>query len=67
LVKGIYEVKEVPAEVVAEKYCYTEEKGFYPNENYIEPINPQSEIEDLKEQITELQLAMIELSEAKEE
>lgn len=33
----IYEVSEVPSEVIPEKYCYTETDGFYINPNYIEP------------------------------
>ena len=73
---NVFEVEEIPEEVKAAKYCYTEEKGFYVNENYVEP-NPEvtneelmqqiktltKEKEDLAEQITEIQLAMIEMSE----
>ena len=71
---NVYEVEEIPENVERAKYCYTEEKGFYVNENYVEPINPDKEMQDLKEQIktltkekedlaeqiTEVQLAMIE-------
>lgn len=60
LVKQVYEIENIPEEVKVEKYCYTEEKGFYINEDYKEPINAKTEIEEIKEQITELQLAMIE-------
>lgn len=63
LVKKVYEVEEIPEGVVAEKYCYTETDGFYENENYMEPINEKSEIEQLKEQVTDLQLALAELVE----
>ena len=30
-IKEIYEVAEVPDEIIENKYCYTEEKGFYLN------------------------------------
>lgn len=59
-IKEIYEVAEVPDEVIEQKYCYTEEKGFYLNKNYIEPYDANVEIEALKEQITEIQLALVE-------
>ena len=77
---NVYEVEEIPGEVEIAKYCYTEEKGFYKNENYVEPYNEEKEMQDLKEQvktltkekedlaeqITEIQLAMIEMSELSE-
>ncbi|MCI8519731.1 MAG: hypothetical protein HFJ51_06860 [Clostridia bacterium] len=59
-IKEIYEVAEVPDEVIEQKYCYTTEKGFYLNKNYIEPYDSNAEIEALKEQITEIQLALVE-------
>lgn len=69
LVKEVYEIEEIPTGVVKDKYCYTEEKGFYENVDYVEPINEATEIEKLKaqneslqEQITELQLAMVEIA-----
>lgn len=34
LVKEMFEINEIPAEVEAYKYCYTKEKGFYENEKY---------------------------------
>lgn len=37
---NVYEVEEIPGEVEIAKYCYTEEKGFYKNENYVEPEEP---------------------------
>ena len=71
---NVYEVEEIPQEVCEAQYCYTKEKGFYKNENYVEPYNEEKEMQDLKEQvktltkekedlaeqITEIQLAMIE-------
>lgn len=54
LVKGVYDVEEIPSEVEEYKYCYTEEKGFYKNENYKELIDEQSEITDLQLAVAEL-------------
>ena len=34
---NVHEVSEIPAEVIPEKYCYTEAEGFYINPNYVEP------------------------------
>ena len=34
---NVYEVSEVPSDVIPEKYCYTEAEGFYINPNYVEP------------------------------
>lgn len=34
---NVHAVSEVSPEVIPEKYCYTEAKGFYINPNYIEP------------------------------
>lgn len=44
LVKGVYDVEEIPEGVTENKYCYTLEEGFYINENYKELVN-QEEIE----------------------
>lgn len=59
----VHEVEEIPEEVCTEKYCYTEADGFYVNENYVEPVNPNAEMEALQEQVTNLQLALAELVE----
>jgi len=64
LVKGVYEVDEVPEEIVTEKYCYTEESGFYINKNYKEPIDESAEIKKLQEQVTNLELALTEIYES---
>ena len=56
LVKGVYEVEEIPEGVKEEKYCYTEEKRFYLNDNYVEPINEE-------ERLTDIELALAELYE----
>ena len=60
---NVYEVEEIPGEVEIAKYCYTEEKGFYENENYVEPINPDKEMEDLKQELADTQMALAELYE----
>lgn len=59
---NVHEVEEIPENVEREKYCYTEEQGFYENENYVEPIREVSNAE-LQEQITNLELALAELYE----
>lgn len=59
---NVYEVEEIPENVERAKYCYTEEKGFYENENYVEP-KPEITNEELMEQITNLQLALAEVIE----
>lgn len=64
LVKEVYEVEEIEENVEEAKYCYTKEKGFYKNENYKEIITPEKEIEILKEQVTDLQLALTEIYES---
>ena len=60
---NIYEVDTVDKGICEQKYCYTETDGFYINESYVEPVSEQTEIEALKEQITDLQLALVELVE----
>lgn len=40
-VKNIFEVNDIPEYVQEEKYCYSEENGFYINENYEEPIETE--------------------------
>lgn len=37
---NMFEVEEIPENIQAYKYCYTKEKGFYKNENYVEPEEP---------------------------
>ena len=34
---NVYEVSEVPSDVIPEKYCYTEADGFYINPDWVEP------------------------------
>lgn len=54
LVKAVYDVAEIPSEVKEGKYCYTEERGFYINENYKEPIDETTEISEIQLAIAEL-------------
>lgn len=44
-IKAIKEVSKVPSEIKERKYCYTEEEGFYINENWKEPVNPNEQEE----------------------
>ena len=54
LVKDVFEVEEVPSEVEAQKYCYTEEKGFYKNENYKEFFTEEQRISALEDVVNNL-------------
>lgn len=42
-VKNIFEVETIPEYIEEEKYCYTPERGFFENENFVEEID----VEDL--------------------
>lgn len=65
LVKDVFEVEEIAEEIEVQKYCYTAEKGFYKNENYREPeLSDKEKIKQLQEQMTDLQLAVIEMYES---
>lgn len=54
----LFENVIIPDEVEVQKYCYTEEDGFYQNQNYQEYVSPEQEIADLKQQITDLNIAI---------
>lgn len=56
----VEEVAEIPAEVKIGKYLY-ENGTFKLNPNYVEPINSETEIKNLKEQIATLQSTVLEL------
>jgi len=56
------DVSDYPEGILEHKFCYTEEKGFYINENYSEPINAEDEMKrliqeniDLKAQLEKVQ------------
>ena len=49
--------KEIPKEVGPSKYCYTEEKGFYKNPNYI----PYYSVEDRVSALEDAVNAILEL------
>lgn len=49
----IKEVEEIPSEITTQKYCYNETDGFYLNQNYKEPIDPNQELLDLKAKVTQ--------------
>lgn len=64
LEKGVFEVAEIPENIEIQKYCYTEEEGFYKNENYREPEpTPEEKMQLMQEQITNLELALAEIYE----
>ncbi|MDU4597204.1 MAG: hypothetical protein E6Y49_04485 [Clostridium sporogenes] len=60
----IYDVETVPPEVIEEKYCYTEEKGFYSNNEYNESKDLKDEISSLKKQVDEQSKKLSEQNEA---
>lgn len=65
IVKEVFEVAEVTTGVEEQKYCYTQEQGFYENPNYEEPqaeITPEA-FAALQQEVTDLQLAFIEYAE----
>ena len=53
---NVYENVTISEEVVPEKYCYTPEKGFYLNPNYVEPNKygiPDETLESIQADYTE--------------
>ncbi len=59
---NVFEVEEIPENVERAKYCYTEEKGFYENENYVEPEEPIEKRLKLMEERMALTEDMINMS-----
>lgn len=57
---SVVEVAEIPSEVKPAKYMYVNGE-FKLNPNYVEPINPEQEIRQLKEKIQTLQQALDDL------
>lgn len=49
-----YGVVDVPTDFVSYKYYYTEEKGFYKNDNYIDSINTEEVVRRLTKENIEL-------------
>jgi len=61
----IYDVETVPPEVIEEKYCYMEEKGFYSNNEYNDDSKDlKDEISSLKKQVDEQNKKLSEQNEA---
>ena len=54
LVNGVYEVETVQEGITPSKYCYTEEKGFYKNENYKEYYSQEDRISALEDTVNML-------------
>ncbi len=40
---NLFELDSIPENIEPFKYCYTEEKGFYENPSYEEPVEPEPE------------------------
>lgn len=59
---NVFEVEEIPQEVEKAKWCYTEEEGFYKNENYVEPEEPLEARLKLVEERVSLAEDMINMS-----
>ena len=59
---NVFEVEEIPQEVEKAKWCYTEEEGFYKNENYVEPEEPVETRLKLVEERVSLAEDMINMS-----
>lgn len=54
LVKGTYEVENVPEEVYLGRYCYEEEKGFYKDPNYVKQYSNEERLAALEETVNML-------------
>ena len=59
---NVFEIEEIPENIEIAKYCYTEEKGFYVNENYVEPEEPVEKRLKLVEERVSLAEDMINMS-----
>ena len=46
--------EKIPEEIKEQKYCYTKEKGFYLNKDYIEPINEEDRFTDIELALAEI-------------
>ena len=57
----VFDVESVPEGIEPTKYCYTPEKGFYENPNYIEPVGTEGSKQDVYQQGYEQ--ALIDLAE----
>lgn len=55
------EIEEIPTEVKPQKYCYNATDGFYLNPNYVEPIDPNQELIDLKAKVTQQDEIIVQL------
>lgn len=50
----VYEVDEVPAEVEANKYCYTKKDGFYKNPDYKKYYSTEERLEIIEQMMNEI-------------
>lgn len=54
LVKDVFEVEDVPSEIEVQKFCYTEDKGFYKNESFKEYFTEEQRISALEDVVNNL-------------
>ena len=52
----MYKVDNIPSEVIPYKYLYTEENGFIINENYEEPEDIGSDVENIEDEIININI-----------
>ena len=57
---NVYEVENIQEGVEVEKYCYTPEKGFYKNENYVRYYSTEERLEALEEMMDLIAMGGIE-------
>lgn len=64
-----YEVGEIPSDVEPEKWCYTQEKGFYKNQDYVEYVPVEQRIDEIETQNLEIlyQVCLLQLGISEED
>ena len=50
-IKDVYNINDIPENIHEQKYCYTNEKGFYKNENYKEHYSTEERISSLEDMV----------------
>lgn len=64
LYKEVYEIETIPENIEPQKYCYTEEQGFYKNADYVEPPkSAEQRLAELEQTAIDNELALAELAE----
>ena len=54
LIANVYEVENIPEDVVSRKYCYSVEQGFFKNKDYREYYSPEQRISALEDAVNML-------------